>query len=63
MTEQVDIPVIASGGMGKLTDLHSVVKESGADAVAMAHVLHYRAYTIDDVRSYCLEVGIPVRKI
>ena len=63
VTAEVDIPVIASGGMGKLTDLDAVVQIAGADAVAMAHVLHYRTYTIADVRSYCIEVGIPVRKI
>ncbi|HAU2056498.1 TPA: glycosyl amidation-associated protein WbuZ, partial [Legionella pneumophila] len=42
VSSMVSIPVIASGGMGKLEDLTEVVCESKADAVAMADVLHYK---------------------
>lgn len=61
VTEVVSIPVIASGGMGKLTDIDPVIQEGHADAIAMAHVLHYNHLTIKDVRAHCLEQEIPVR--
>jgi len=63
VTEQVDIPVIASGGMGSLGDLGSVVQAAGADAVAMAHMLHYDLCTVADARAHCIASGIPVRTV
>jgi imidazole glycerol-phosphate synthase subunit HisF len=62
VTEQVDIPVIASGGMGRLDDLGAAVQIGGADAIAMAHVLHYERYSIEDLRQYCASIDIPVRQ-
>jgi imidazole glycerol-phosphate synthase subunit HisF len=62
VTDVVTVPVIASGGMGKLTDLKSVINSGNADAVAMAHVLHYGQLTVDEVRDYCLKNNIPVRQ-
>jgi len=49
--------------MGKLEDIEQVVKGGYADAVAMAHVLHYDQQTINSVREYCIEKQIPVRQI
>jgi len=63
VTDVVSIPVIASGGMGKLEDIDQVVKNGHADAVAMAHVLHYKHQTINSVREYCIEKNIPMRQI
>jgi len=62
VTDVVTVPVIASGGMGKLTDLKSVINSGNADAVAMAHVLHYGHLTVDEVRDYCVKNNIPVRQ-
>ena len=61
VTDVVSIPVIASGGMGKLDDINTVVQQGHADAVAMAHVLHYNHLTVDDVRKHCIGQKIPVR--
>ena len=61
VTNEVNIPVIASGGMGSLADLTTAVFEGGADAVAMAHVLHYGVCSVADVRGHCISSGIPVR--
>jgi len=61
--EIVDIPIIASGGMGELEDLDAVIFKAGADAVAMAHVLHYQKYSVDKLRDHCIRSGIPVRRI
>jgi len=61
VTDSVSIPVIASGGMGKLEDINIAVSDGHADAVAMATVLHYNQLTINDVRQYCECSEIPVR--
>ena len=62
VTKAVGIPVIASGGMGHVDDFVSVVKLAGADAVAMADVLHYGRLQIDDIRAAVGQTGIKVRK-
>lgn len=57
----VSVPVIASGGMGKLDDFISAVLQGQADAVSMADVLHYKHLTIHDIRNECLSKGLLVR--
>jgi len=61
ITEEVDIPVIASGGMGRLEHAASAVVVGGADAVAMARVLHYGEYDVETVRKYFIEQNLPIR--
>ena len=61
ISSNVSIPVIASGGMGKLEHLSDVVKIGKADAVAMAHILHYEHLSIKQIREYALENDILVR--
>jgi cyclase len=56
----VDVPIIASGGMGNSEHARSVIDDSGADAVAMAHVLHYNKITLHDLRTYLLSKEIEV---
>ena len=63
ISSNVSIPVIASGGMGKLEHLSDVIKLGGADAVAMAHVLHYDIIPLSEIRDYASREGIPVRNI
>jgi imidazole glycerol-phosphate synthase subunit HisF len=63
VTDVVSIPVIASGGMGELDDLKAVANEGHADAIAMAHVLHYCHYTVSEIRDYCIDAKLPVRKV
>jgi cyclase len=55
------VPVIASGGMGQLDHLVGVVNEGGADAVAMADILHYRRAEIGDIRALAKDCGFGVR--
>jgi imidazole glycerol-phosphate synthase subunit HisF len=57
----VSVPLIASGGMGKPDDLVDVVVRGGADAVAMADVLHYKRHALKDIRARAREAGITVR--
>ena len=61
VTQEVSVPVIASGGMGKPEDLIEVVERGEADAVAMADILHYRRATVGDVRRTAQAAGIEVR--
>jgi len=61
ISSEVSVPVIASGGMGKPTDLIDVVEQGGADAVAMADILHYSRATVGDIRSVAQVAGIGVR--
>lgn len=61
ITTEVDVPVIASGGMGKPDDLIDVVKLGYADAVAMADILHYNRATIGDIRRAASDGGITTR--
>jgi imidazole glycerol-phosphate synthase subunit HisF len=61
VTEAVGIPVIASGGMGTPEHLVAAAREGGADAVAMAHVLHYQTLTLPDIRRIAREQGLKVR--
>lgn len=58
---EVAVPVIASGGMGKPEDLLEVVCEGGADAVAMADILHYKRAEIGDIRTVAERAGLGVR--
>ncbi len=62
-TAFLDVPVIASGGMGTLEHLRNLVSKCQVDAVAMAHVLHYQSLSIESIRDYCLDHGFPVRKV
>ena len=62
VTDAVSVPVIASGGMGELADVLEVVRDGGADAVAMADVLHYNRLQIKDIRAFSETVGLKVRK-
>ena len=63
VSKAVDIPVIASGGMGNLSHLNEIVSETSVDGVAMAHVLHNDIYSVAKIRKYCQEQDIPVRNI
>lgn len=61
VTAEVTVPVIASGGMGKPEDLLEVVCDGGADAVAMADILHYKRTEVGEVRAMAKAAGLGVR--
>jgi cyclase len=56
------VPLIASGGMGKVTDMVEAFQD-GADAVAMADVLHYDRLTLPVIREAALDAGYAVRSV
>lgn len=61
VSSAVNVPVIASGGAGKLEDFYDVLTEGGADAVLAASVFHYKTFTIKQVKEYLRLRGIEVR--
>src|SRR5690606_15365966 len=61
VTRVVPIPVIASGGMGSTQHMVDVV-EHGADAVAMADILHYNRMALPAIRAAAVEAGLRVRR-
>ncbi|NWF52317.1 MAG: imidazole glycerol phosphate synthase subunit HisF [Nitrospirae bacterium] len=61
VSEAVRIPVIASGGAGKLEHLYEALKYGKADAVLAASIFHYREYTIREAKEYLKSRGISVR--
>ncbi|PJK31211.1 imidazole glycerol phosphate synthase subunit HisF [Minwuia thermotolerans] len=63
ITRQVDIPVIASGGMGEAAHLLDVVERGGADAVAMAHVLHHEVVKLPELRNALVGAGLSIRNV
>ncbi len=61
IAEAVDIPVIASGGAGKLEHIRDAFVEGEADAALAASIFHFGTYTVEQVKLYLKEQGIPVR--
>lgn len=61
VTEAVNIPVIASGGVGELQHLADGVLEGGADAVLAASIFHFSEYSIAEAKLFMAEQGIEVR--
>ncbi|MFH0856001.1 MAG: imidazole glycerol phosphate synthase subunit HisF [Candidatus Omnitrophota bacterium] len=59
--EKVNIPVIASGGAGKLEHFYDCFAKSGAQAALAASLFHYGECTVKQVKEYLRERGIPVR--
>lgn len=61
ISENVRIPVIASGGAGKPEHLAEVLTEGKADAALIASMVHYRTYTISEIKHYLTQRGIKAR--
>lgn len=61
ITRALTIPVIASGGAGKLDHFAEVVIEADADAVLAASTLHYGTFTVRQIKEAMAAEGIPVR--
>ena len=61
VSEAVEVPVIASGGVGGLQDLCDGVLEGGADAVLAASIFHFGEHTVGEAKAYMAERGIEVR--
>jgi len=62
LSESLTIPIIASGGAGKMEDFADVLNV-GADAALAASVFHYKQIPIRDLKNYLYNQKIPIRKI
>ncbi|HBQ03151.1 MAG TPA: imidazole glycerol phosphate synthase subunit HisF [Halieaceae bacterium] len=61
ISDAVDIPVIASGGVGTLDHLVDGFIKGGADAVLAASIFHFGTYTVAEAKDYLAQSGIAVR--
>jgi len=61
ISEAVNVPVIASGGVGTLDHLAEGILKGKADAVLAASIFHYREYSVKQAKEYMKSKGIPVR--
>ncbi|MAA75110.1 MAG: imidazole glycerol phosphate synthase subunit HisF [Salinisphaeraceae bacterium] len=61
VSETVDVPVIASGGVGSLEHLHDGLEVGRADAVLAASIFHFGEYTIQQAKGYLAQRGVTVR--
>ncbi len=61
IVDAVNIPVIASGGVGNLQHLADGVLKAGADAVLAASIFHFNEYTVGEAKEYMSDQGIEMR--
>lgn len=61
VSESVGVPVVASGGAGKLEHMADVLLEGKADAVLAASIFHFGTFTVGDVKKFLAARKIPVR--
>lgn len=62
ISENVSIPVIASGGAGKKEHFYEALTVGGADAVLAASLFHYKELEISDLKEYLAGRGVPIRR-
>lgn len=60
ISDVVSVPVVASGGAGKLEHFYDAVVKGGAQVVLAASVFHYRTFRIREVKEYLKAKGLPV---
>jgi cyclase len=61
ISRAVQVPLIASGGVGNLQHLVDGVLEGEADAVLAASIFHFQEYSIQEAKQYMADKGIEVR--
>ena len=61
ISEQVGVPVVASGGAGRLEHMAEVLRDGKADAVLAASLFHFGEYTVGEVKHFLQAQGVPVR--
>ena len=61
ISDNVGVPVVASGGAGKPEHLEDVFKNGSADAALIASMVHYGDYTVQGIKEYLAYSGVPMR--
>jgi imidazole glycerol-phosphate synthase subunit HisF len=62
VSDAINVPVIASGGVGNLEHLVDGIQKGGADAVLAASIFHYGQHTVAEAKALMAAHGIPVRE-
>ena len=61
VSDAVSIPVIASGGAGKMEDFYEALTKAGADGALAASLFHFRELEIKELKNYLKEKNVPVK--
>lgn len=61
VSDSVGIPIIASGGAGNLEQIYEVFEKGHADAALVASIVHFKTYSIKEIKEYLKEKGVTVR--
>ena len=61
ISTKVTVPIIASGGMGTISDIHELTAQTEISAIAIANCLHYRKISIKEIKSEIATSGYKVR--
>ena len=61
LTNKFNVPIIACGGMGSKEHLFDLIENTNVDAVCMANILHYKKFTIKEIRESCLNKNFNLR--
>lgn len=61
ISRETNIPIIASGGAGKLEHIYEALTKGEADAALAASIFHYKEYTVGNIKDYLKEKGVAVR--
>ena len=61
MSQNLDIPVIASGGVGRPEHIYEAFTDGMADAALAASIFHFNEYPVPVVKEYLRSMGVPVR--
>ncbi len=62
IADRVQVPVIASGGVGNLEHIYEGLTVGGATAALAASIFHFRQYTVQECKDYLAARGVPVRR-
>ena len=63
VSDRVDVPLIASGGVGKLQHLVDGIRDGRADAVLAASIFHFGEHTVADAKAAMADAGLVVRPV
>jgi cyclase len=63
MAENVEIPVIASGGAGNCDHIYQALTEGKAEAALLASLLHYGQLSVAEIKTYLTQHQVPVRQL
>ena len=61
IAEQVEIPVIASGGAGNVQHIYEALNEGKAEAALLASLLHYGQLSVEEIKAYLQDKKVPIR--